>query len=91
MLRGGIGGGAEILTSDCDMLKKRAGSGLEFFRAFQVSALLSIPLEMNNASKRHMYNTAISLLMRARRELQNLRKICCKINLPTILDNAKFA
>ena len=64
---GGIGGGAEILTSDCDMLKKRAGSGLEFFLAFQVSALLSLTLEMNNASKRHMYNTAISFLMRARR------------------------
>ena len=72
---GGIGGGAEILTSDCDMLKKRAGSGLEFFRAFQVSALLSITLEMNNASKRHMYNTAISFLMRARRRWGDFHKI----------------
>ena len=37
MLRGVIGGGAEISTLDRDMLKKRAGSGLEIFRAFQAS------------------------------------------------------
>ena len=37
------------------------------FWAIYASALLSVTVEMNNASKRHMYNTAISFLMRARR------------------------